>query len=155
VRWLYVFPGYKYCYCNSRGTVLVCSFFGVILIARPRSLFGSRKGELSEVVMPWQRMFSVVFGVSQLLSRCFLSCHVIALRSLVSWERLVPVSHLSATWIYALSSFLVDTILRAIGKRAHSLHSLAYFSLQSVIFSTIGYVPPFLLKGQLTPPILA
>jgi hypothetical protein len=72
--------------------VLVCSFFGVILVARPRSLFGSPKGELFEAVMPWQRMLSVVLGVPQVLSRCLLSYHFLALRSSVSWERLVPVS---------------------------------------------------------------
>ncbi|KAH9974971.1 hypothetical protein BGW80DRAFT_1559449 [Lactifluus volemus] len=83
----------------------LCSFFGVILIARPRSLFGSRKGELSEVVVPWQRMFSVVAAL---------------------------IGVLGTTGSY--------TLLRAIGKRAHSLHSLAYFSLQSVIFSTIGMI---------------
>jgi drug/metabolite transporter (DMT)-like permease len=41
------------------GVLLVCSFFGVILIARPHFLFGSPKGEPSEVVTPGQRMLSV------------------------------------------------------------------------------------------------
>jgi EamA-like transporter family len=85
--------------------VLVCSFFGVILIARPPSLFGGPKGELSEVVMPWQRMLSVMLGVPHPLPRSFLLCHFIVLHSSVSWESLVPVSHLSATWIQHLSPF--------------------------------------------------
>jgi drug/metabolite transporter (DMT)-like permease len=38
---------------------LVCSFFGVILIARPQFLFGSPKGDLSDSVTHGQRMQSV------------------------------------------------------------------------------------------------
>ena len=33
-----------------------------------------------------------------------------------------------------------DTILRAIGKQAHALHVLSFFSLQCVLVSTIGCV---------------
>ena len=34
-----------------------------------------------------------------------------------------------------------DIILRAIGKRAHALHSLAFFSFECVLVSTIGCAP--------------
>lgn len=39
--------------------MLVCSFFGVILIARPQFLFGIPKGDPSEVVLPEERLQSV------------------------------------------------------------------------------------------------
>ena len=34
---------------------------------------------------------------------------------------------------------LTDTTLRAIGKRAHTLHSLVFFSSSCVLGSTVGY----------------
>jgi len=37
-------------------------------------------------------------------------------------------------------TFALDTSTRAIGKRAHPLHSLVYYSIASVLFSTVGYV---------------
>lgn len=45
----------------------VCSFFGVILIARPQFLFGGPEGNPSEVVMPRERIQSVTYGI--ILSR--------------------------------------------------------------------------------------
>ncbi|KAI0247425.1 hypothetical protein BJV78DRAFT_1133292 [Lactifluus subvellereus] len=80
----------------------LCNFFGVILIARPSFLFGSPKGNQSEVVTPGQRMLSV-----------------------------------SAALIGILGATGVYTLLRAIGKRAHTLHSLSFFSSQCVLISTI------------------
>ncbi|KAF8476334.1 hypothetical protein DFH94DRAFT_758614 [Russula ochroleuca] len=81
-----------------------CSFFGVILIARPQFLFGSPKGDLSDSVTHGQRMQSVAFGL---------------------------IGVLGATAAY--------TSLRAIGRRAHTLHSLVFFSSSCVLGSTIGY----------------
>ena len=40
--------------------LLVCSFIGVILIARPQFLFGDPEGDPSEVVIPGERMQSVM-----------------------------------------------------------------------------------------------
>ena len=63
----------------------------------------------------------------------------------VSWERQVPVSVLP-TWIFVIfryafiSSFTpTDTALRAIGKQAHMLHSLVFYSFSCVLGSTVGY----------------
>ncbi|KAI0247427.1 hypothetical protein BJV78DRAFT_1364195 [Lactifluus subvellereus] len=80
----------------------LCNFFGVILIARPSFLFGSPKGNQSEMVTPGQRMLSV-----------------------------------SAALIGVLGATGTYTLLRAIGKRAHTLHSLSFFSSQCVLISTI------------------
>ena len=52
--------------------ILVCSFFGVILIARPQFLFGSSNGDRSEVVTPGQRILSVVSVGSCFVPRCLL-----------------------------------------------------------------------------------
>jgi len=38
---------------------LVCSFFGVVLIARPQFLFGNPKGDPFDAVMPEQRLLSI------------------------------------------------------------------------------------------------
>ncbi|KAI0030026.1 drug/metabolite transporter superfamily, partial [Vararia minispora EC-137] len=91
----------------------LCSFAGVVLIARPEFLFGHPAhavashgvdaGPPSEKGTPTQRLVAV--GVS-----------------------LIGV--LGATGAY--------TTIRAIGKRAHPLHSLAFFSSQSVVVATIG-----------------
>jgi hypothetical protein len=40
--------------------MIVCSFFGVLLIARPQFLFGSPGSDPSRVVIPKERMQSVV-----------------------------------------------------------------------------------------------
>src|SRR6266702_1980625 len=37
--------------------------------------------------------------------------------------------------------FYSDTLIRAIGKRAHAIHCVTFFSSQSVLVSTIGYSP--------------
>jgi len=83
----------------------VFSFFGVILIARPQFLFGSPKGGPSEVVLPKERMQSVVAGLLGVLG---------------------------ATGAY--------TLIRAIGKRAHTLHCLVFFSFSCILGSTTGMV---------------
>jgi hypothetical protein len=58
-----MFSGGKHALIYSEiviNNTLVCSFFGVVLIARPQFLFGSPKGDSSEMVMPEQRMLSVM-----------------------------------------------------------------------------------------------
>ncbi|KAH9974986.1 hypothetical protein BGW80DRAFT_1444588 [Lactifluus volemus] len=81
----------------------LCSFFGVLLIARPHFLFGSPKGEPFGAVTPWERMLSVCAA-------------------------LVGVLGITGSYI----------ILRAIGNRAHTLHSLSSLSSQCVLISTIA-----------------
>jgi len=86
----------------------LCSFFGVILIARPQFLLGtnsSSKEDRSEVVTPGQRMLSI-----------------------------------SAALIGVLGATGTYTLLRAIGKRAHTFHSLSFFSSQCVLISTIAMI---------------
>ncbi|KAI9439313.1 hypothetical protein H4582DRAFT_2076013 [Lactarius indigo] len=91
----------------------LCSFLGVVLIARPQFLFGKLPADrsagipadLSEVATPEQRMLSV-----------------------------------SAALIGVLGATGAYTSLRAIGKRAHTLHSITFFSTQCVLASTAGMI---------------
>jgi len=82
----------------------LCSLIGVVLIARPASLFGEHSGESSNApgITSSQRFIAV--GVS-----------------------LVGV--VGAAGAY--------TSMRAIGKNAHSMHSMAYFSLYSFVVSSV------------------
>lgn len=65
---------------------------------------------------------------------------------LASSGKLVPVSDITSTFgIYPFTS--TDILLRAIGKRAHPLHSMTMFCLICVLASTAGYASrwtPFL-----------
>jgi len=83
----------------------LCSFFGVILIARPQFLFGGPKGDPSEGMPSKDRMESVAIGL---------------------------IGVLGATGAY--------TLIRAIGKRAHTFHSITFFSVNCVLGSTLGMV---------------
>ncbi|KAI0048180.1 DUF6-domain-containing protein, partial [Auriscalpium vulgare] len=88
----------------------LCSFFGVILIARPAAIFGSKTAQQGDVgetdlVTPHQRLVAV--GVA-----------------------LIGV--LGATGAY--------TSIRAIGKRAHPLHSLTFFSSQCVVVASAAMI---------------
>lgn len=66
----------------------------------------------------------------------------------VSWGRPVPVSVLSFVLLHAFPFTPTDTTLRAIGKQAHTLHSLVYFSFNCVLGSTTGYAwAPLLAEG--------
>ena len=62
---------------------------------------------------------------------------------LASWDQLVAVSQGYAYVVIVLVYYPpcpTDTLLRAIGKRAHALHILSFFSLLCFWFSTIGCV---------------
>ncbi|KAI0274065.1 EamA-like transporter family-domain-containing protein [Russula aff. rugulosa BPL654] len=83
----------------------VCSFFGVILIARPPFLFGGPEGVPSEGMTPKDRMQSVAIGL-----------------------------------IGVLGMTVAYTLIRAIGKRAHTFHSIVFFSFSCVLGSTLGMV---------------
>ncbi|KAJ7207927.1 hypothetical protein GGX14DRAFT_698093 [Mycena pura] len=78
----------------------LCSLFGVVLIARPRFLFGSPDG--SSPVDEQHRMLAI--GVALL---------------------------------GVLGSTGAMTSIRAVGTRAHPMHLLAFFSLQSVVGASI------------------
>ncbi|KAJ8094644.1 hypothetical protein PM082_010650 [Marasmius tenuissimus] len=89
------------------------SLFGVILIARPASIFGTVDKavsiELEELVSPVEETSSE--------------------------KRLLAVG---VSLIGVFGSTIAYTCLRAIGKRAHALHSLVSFSSQSVVATIIG-----------------
>jgi len=81
----------------------LCSFSGVLLIARPQFLFGGPQSEQPNAGTPAQRMLSVTAAL---------------------------ISVTAATCAY--------TIIRAIGKRAHAIHCVTFFSSQSVLVSILG-----------------
>jgi len=85
----------------------LCSFIGVILIARPEFLFGGHASSnpSEELATPTERLTSV-----------------------------------TAALIGVLSATCTFTVLRAIGKRAHILHSLTFFASQSLLGSTLGMI---------------
>ncbi|KAH9051254.1 hypothetical protein EDB87DRAFT_1666781 [Lactarius vividus] len=83
----------------------LCSFFGVILIARPQFLFGAPQSDQPRIDTPAQRMLSV----TDTMVHVFIQCSP-------------------------------DTLIRAIGKRAHAMHCVTFFSSQSVLVSSIGMV---------------
>ena len=83
---------YTICTVIAIHGMLVCSFFGVILIARPPFLFGSPSGNQSEVVTPRQRMLSISLEGPCPIFRCSFSCYCTVLLSSASWGRRLPVS---------------------------------------------------------------
>ncbi|KAH9980407.1 hypothetical protein BJV74DRAFT_779691 [Russula compacta] len=87
----------------------LCSFIGVILIARPQALFGGPQknpSDVATVLLP--DVFLILFR--------------------------------SAAMVGVLGSTGSYTLLRAIGKQAHALHVLSFFSSQCVLVSTIGMI---------------
>ncbi|KAH9961745.1 hypothetical protein BC827DRAFT_1131223 [Russula dissimulans] len=113
----------------------LCSFFGVVLIARPQFIFGSPV-DPSEAVLPEKRMLSVAASLLGVLG-------------MTGAFKFAPFHPLLC--IYRFTS--TDTLLRAIGKQAHTLHSLTFFSSTSVVLSTIGMVvskiTPVILPGDI------
>ncbi|KAH9974970.1 hypothetical protein BGW80DRAFT_1204450 [Lactifluus volemus] len=89
------------------------SFSGVIMIARPQFLFGGLQENLFDAVAPGKRMQSIMSARHCLTSR-------------------------AASLIGVLGAAGGYTLLRAIGKRAHPLHALAYFSLECVVLSSMS-----------------
>ncbi|KIP02015.1 hypothetical protein PHLGIDRAFT_96431 [Phlebiopsis gigantea 11061_1 CR5-6] len=100
----------------------LCSLFGVILIARPASLFG-RVAELPDVTLS--------DGTGNLVEDISLTPHVTQAQRLVA-VGVALLGVLGATGAY--------TTIRAIGKRAHPLHNITYFSSLCVIVSTISMI---------------
>ncbi|KAL5480376.1 hypothetical protein ACEPAI_1646 [Sanghuangporus weigelae] len=91
------------------------SMVGVVLIARPEAIFGAHPSSSSDVVDPD--------------------------------ETVTPGQRLGAVGVALLGVLGATgayTSMRAIGKRAHTLHSMSYFSLWCVITSTTGMI----LLGQ-------
>jgi len=100
----------------TRGQTVagICSLFGVVLIARPEFIFG-----------PHAIPGSLHGG------------------AIAPAERGTPAQRLGAVGVALLGVFGATgavTSLRAIGKRAHTLHSLTYFSSYSILVSILGMV---------------
>lgn len=132
----------------------VVSLIGVILIARPTFLFGDSEahhtvGEINvaddvlKKVSSAQRLLavgSVFFSVS-LISSIYPPFFLVrvslfsVIGSTGACSSVVPPNLKNRP----NSSYTVTT-LRAIGKRAHPLHSMSYFSAVCVLNSTLGYV---------------
>ncbi|KAH8105246.1 EamA-like transporter family-domain-containing protein [Cristinia sonorae] len=93
----------------------LCSLFGVVLIARPQSIFGSAS---LEDVIPLDESAGDMMAVTP------------AQRLTAVGVALIGV--LGATGAY--------TTIRAIGKQAHPMHNLVSFSTQCVIVSTIAMI---------------
>ncbi|KIM44306.1 hypothetical protein M413DRAFT_378913 [Hebeloma cylindrosporum] len=105
------------------------SLIGVILIARPTALFGN--GQVRDI--------SAISGPT----------------SMDSAEKGTPRDRLIAVGVAlvgVLGATGAYTTLRAIGKRAHPLHSLTFFSTLCVIISIIGMIvtkTPFIIPTRL------
>jgi hypothetical protein len=122
----------------------VCSFCGVILIARPQVLFGGpQENPSEEVITSGQRMISVMLGrLCPSRRNCTHRFHRAALIGVLGGTGSCESSSRppsQSPLVYP--PVLTDTLLRAIGKRAHALHVLSFFASQCVLISTIGCVP--------------
>ncbi|KAF8510136.1 hypothetical protein BU17DRAFT_55662 [Hysterangium stoloniferum] len=93
------------------------SLFGVVLVARPQSLFGTHSEDMPLPVED--------------------SPDVSATIAIASTQRLIAVG---VAMIGVIGSTGAYVTLRAVGKRAHTLHSLTFFSSYCVIVSIIGMV---------------
>ncbi|KAF9441674.1 hypothetical protein P691DRAFT_683172 [Macrolepiota fuliginosa MF-IS2] len=106
------------------------SLAGVILIARPPFIFGTATTEVSDV--------SLEEGAPD-----------VSIGEAGPEQRLIAVGVALIGVLGATGAYIS---LRAIGKRAHPLHSLVSFSTQCVVVATIGMVvtkTPFIVPTQL------
>ncbi|KIY62820.1 hypothetical protein CYLTODRAFT_426626 [Cylindrobasidium torrendii FP15055 ss-10] len=111
-------------YSVKEGVAGVCSLFGVILIARPAALFGFMANEpdvLSVDASPSADELDAMNGLEG--------------AGVTQEQRLIAVGVALLGVVGATGAY---TSIRAIGTRAHALHSLASFSLQSTIVAAIG-----------------
>ena len=134
----------------------VLSLLGVVLIARPQSLFGTASeipkaiSEIEKTVEPTstQRLIAVgwVFCPFLTFTSVDLSYSTSYDKESLCWVYLVPPELVSLSQsmrhCFADRSCL-DISLRAIGTRAHTMHSLTFFSSYSVIVSALGWTQCF------------
>ncbi|KAK7460645.1 hypothetical protein VKT23_009362 [Stygiomarasmius scandens] len=104
----------------------ILSLIGVIFIARPVSLFGHNTVDLPQLELEYTGSTNSGAVPMENMSE-----------QGTPTERLIAVG---VSLLGVLGSTGAYTAIRAIGKRAHALHSMASFSLQSVIASTLGMV---------------
>lgn len=105
---------------RSQGVASVCSLIGVVLIARPTFLFG--QGSTTGVPDPAVILDGRSVGIR-------------ALAEITPANRLRAVA---AAMVGVLGATGAYTSIRAIGKRAHPLHSIVAFSAQCVVSSSIA-----------------
>lgn len=105
----------KESFSMSQGVAGVCSFAGVILIARPEFLFGKAAHDM---IPPPETVIDIIARAMPVTPSQRLGAVGAALIGVVG-----------ATGTY--------TTIRAIGKRAHPMHNLVSFSSQCVIVSSI------------------
>ncbi|KAF9441544.1 drug/metabolite transporter superfamily [Macrolepiota fuliginosa MF-IS2] len=106
------------------------SLVGVILIARPPFIFGSNNTQIPDVIHQGDNTDAPTNEVTP-------------------EERLIAVG---VGLVGVLGATGAYTSLRAIGKRAHPLHSLVSYSTQSVIVASIGMIvtkTPFIMPTRL------
>ncbi|KAG7093761.1 hypothetical protein E1B28_007410 [Marasmius oreades] len=111
-------------FSRSQAVAGLTSLFGVVLIARPVSIFG-RGGHVPEAIGSIRSESNSETGNPE--------------------HRLLAVG---ISLIGVMGTTIAFTCLRAIGKRAHALHSLVSFSFQSAIVASIGMIvtkTPFVL----------
>ncbi|TCD70378.1 hypothetical protein EIP91_003730 [Steccherinum ochraceum] len=96
----------------------LCSLFGVILIARPQSIFGNASLE-DDIPYPLDENVGEIIDITTVTPE----------------QRLVAVG---VALIGVLGATGAYTTIRAVGKRAHPMHNLVSFSTQCVIVSTIA-----------------
>jgi len=104
---------------RSQAFASLCSLVGVILIARPEFLFGSSSRHLAPSVDPIHDGIAGDEG---------------SVAGATSAQRYLAVG---AAMMGVLGGTGAYTSIRAIGKRAHTLHNLISFSGQCVIASTV------------------
>ncbi|KAJ3964649.1 hypothetical protein EV361DRAFT_941717 [Lentinula raphanica] len=122
----------------------VFSLIGVIFIARPTSLFGhhvpsingtmimmSSNASTTSLLEPGTRVANITTFHNSTLT----DLHVSMAPSATPTQRLIAVG---VSLLGVLGSTGAYTSIRAIGKRAHALHSMVAFSGYSVIVSAIG-----------------
>ncbi|KAJ3900610.1 integral membrane protein DUF6 [Lentinula edodes] len=122
------------------------SLIGVIFIARPTSLFGHHGPSLDGTALSMNSTNAssvLIHGMSIKNATSFLNStlndlhatQTIASPSATPTQRLIAVG---VSLLGVLGSTGAYTSIRAIGKRAHALHSMVAFSGYSVIVSAIG-----------------
>lgn len=142
VRWLCVFMKNQYMVVADSIRYLVFSLAGVVLIARPPFIFGTSGEELEilvKEVTPEQRLIAVGYVASLAISIQFSwPTYRVALIGVLGATGACEPSFIQSNFFRPMW-FIIDTSLRAIGKRAHPLHSLVMFSFYSVVVASIGW----------------
>lgn len=118
-------------FVKSQVVAGLLSLFGVVLIARPVSLFGSAAEIMEPGISPEDSSPSEAWDDSA-----------------TPEQRLLAVG---ISLLGVLGSTGAYTTIRAIGKRAHHMHSMASFALQCVIVSSAGMLitrTPFIIPTK-------